>query len=152
MVKMICVPCAQEFPSEEEYIKHKKSGHQTKGAPVVGPGVPQEAAPTPEFLEQVARIEAKEAERSRVKRTTGAGSVRNSPPNALQELTGTEVTSDQSQPIPISLKYVFVGQCPDHLVDIETYCLSAGGKYFAVAVCPVDKKQLVEREVVKLEV
>src|SRR5690349_21021461 len=64
----LCIKCNLEFPNDTIYLAHKQSGHTShldKAArldepptPIPPPGVPKEALPSPEFMEQIQRIEA----------------------------------------------------------------------------------------------
>lgn len=126
--EVICIQCSMTFPDEDTFQVHKKSGHTTKGMPLSAPGI---EPPTPEFLEQVARIEGK---------------------NKNPTIEPTPVTSlpPGTPTIPIKLTYKFVGNCPTHNIPVDTFELDAGGKHYVTAVCIKDKEQLETREVVKL--
>ena len=125
MPKMICMPCNQEFSSEASYLKHKESGHTTKGQALEGPG--DVSAPTPEFLEAVARIESQKDEQ---------------PP--------TPERPQLPDPKPIALTYVYTGDCPSCRRQPSTLELQVKDTFFVIAYCDNCKKQLMEKEVVKL--
>lgn len=136
MAKAICAKCGQEFPSESAYQKHKDSGHVLIGTPL-DPTIPiiaEQSKPSQEFIETVKRIENKANEEKKIE-------------NAEK----SEAVTDSNAPKkPLELKYVYTGHCSDHSVEVDTVVVEADDKYFAIAICPVDKKQLITKKVAKL--
>ena len=126
----ICIKCNLDFPSEASYELHVKSGHTKQGIGVLitSPNVAPEALPTPEFMEALNRIEAKQEE------------AKVTPP-----VIPVEVVSD-----PIKLTYLFKGNCPTDKTVVETIELEADDKYYVIARCPTCKVQLETKKVVKL--
>ena len=125
----LCISCNKAFSSEEEFQIHKKGGHKTGGTPLSSPDIP---APTPEFLETIQRIEEK-----RIKDTTPIENVSPTAPQGAIEA--------------IKLVYKYSGNCPEHNVPVDIVEINIKKIHFAVAVCPVDKKQLQTREVAVLD-
>lgn len=138
MPKMICVKCGLEFPSDAIYLAHKKGDHLTnldKGISIEEPPIPEsppgispEALPSPEFIEQINRIENKEE-------------IQTPPSQHPTELPEAE---------PIKLIYLFKGQCPEHRTPIDTLELDVSDKHFVIAVCSTNKEQLETKEVASL--
>ena len=117
----LCIPCNQEFPSEASFQEHKKSGHKTKGVSLVAP----QGTPTPEFLEQVQRIEGKK-----------------------EPVDNTNLK--MPDPKPISLTYVFVGECPSCHGPVTTLEVDVEKEHVCICYCNNEKKQLESRKVEKL--
>lgn len=92
------------------------------------PGIPDSAAPSPEFLEAVKRIEGQTEE----------------PTKASQH--PPELPEAQ----PLKLTYKYVGECPEHRTPVDTLELDVAKSHFCIAYCASGKHQIESREVVKL--
>ncbi len=131
---MICIPCNMEFPSDAIYIRHKNSGHvafREKGIvldsppePLLPPGFPE---PTSEFVEMVNRIE-----------------------NKTEEPKPSQHPSELPPASPITLEYIWRGECPSDRASVTTLELDVANKHFCIAICSICRKQLATMEVAKL--
>lgn len=140
MAKMMCIPCNVEFPSDALYMKHKQSGHklmekatplESLPIPTAPPGVPPEALPSPEFIEQVKRIEEE-------KKPTEEATKPSQHPSELPKA------------IPLTIEYIWKGEHEKCRRQPSTLKLEVGGKFFSVAYCETCKEQLESKEVAKL--
>lgn len=135
---MMCITCSLDFPTDADFLVHKKSGHtdMTKGTPLDGPSavvVGPDIKPTEEFAAQVARIEAKA----------------NEPPPAPPKPNFPErpILPD---PKPITLTYNYIGECPTCRNPVSTLELDVAKVHCVVAFCARCNKQLASREEKKL--
>lgn len=141
MATMMCIACSVEFPSDAVYLKHKKSGHALMdqatpigevATPTPPPGVPATAMPSPEFIEQVKRIE-QEKEKP-----------------AESHSTASQHPSELPAAQPLILTYKYVGECPEHRNPVDTLELDVAKEHFCVAYCPSGKHQVETKGVTKL--
>lgn len=58
--------------------------------------------------------------------------------------------TEEVKTTPITLEYIFKGECPACKRGVSTLELEVASKYYAVAYCVFCKKQHEQREVVKL--
>lgn len=128
MAKAICVQCSQEFPSDDVFQEHKKSGHVTQGRPLVPPGQDVD----PELLQQIQRIEEKKKDPE---------------PEVPQKV-------ELPPPTPITLSYRYTGQCPTCRREVVTFPMDVKIKdvecHVVIAYCENCKTQLQSREEKKL--
>lgn len=137
----LCIPCNVQFPSDAIYMAHKQSGHVSmeKAVPLdpptpsnspLPPGIPESAAPSPEFLEAVKRIEGQTTPEE--------------PTKASQHPT------ELPKAAPLVLEYIWKGEHEKCRRQPGTLKLEVGGSFFSVAYCESCKEQLESREVNKL--
>jgi hypothetical protein len=137
----LCINCSIQFPNDAAYMVHKKSGHvdMTGATPLdsptpsnspLPPGIPESAAPSPEFMETIKRLEgAKEPEPSS---------------------TPSQHPTELPKAAPLVLEYVWKGEHEKCRRQPSTLKLEVGGKFFSVAYCDSCKEQLESKEVTKL--
>lgn len=68
----------------------------------------------------------------------------------LQPTMTPTLVEKQQMPKPVTLKYVYQGQCPDCSQPITTLEIDIEKKHFCIAMCTRCNKQVATREVVKL--
>jgi hypothetical protein len=139
MSKVIDVQCNVEFPTDALYLKHKKSEHTLylkKATPIEAPpestfppGLPVDAMPSQEFIEQVQRIEN---------------------PEITDDSTPSQHPSELPPAIPLTLGYIWTGEHEACRRQPSTLKLEVDGKFFSVAYCESCKVQLESREVASL--
>ena len=136
---MAC-PSPTEWPSDKVYREHLLKVHgatssdqamlnekaKAQNIPKdLPPGIPQDALPTPEFLEQVKRIEEKPKTLS------------------IPIPTLTPIIEEK----PIVLEYQYKGFCPTCQFPIKTIMLHIGKRLFTVAWCSNCSKEIKHQEV-----
>lgn len=139
---VMCIPCNFKFISEEAFQVHKQSKHTifVNGTPIEDPtppqepvipdGIPPEALPSPEFIQQVQEMEkAKQADQD---------SKPSQHPNELPPAKELKLT------------YLWVGECPTCRIPPTSIELDVRDIHFVVAICDRCKAQLDSKEVAKL--
>ena len=123
--KALCISCGMEFPSEEAFQAHKDGGHKTKGD-IVSPVTA--SLPNQDFIDAVNRIEKKDT------------------PSKEDQQKDLKMP----EPKPISLTYLYVGECPTCRGPVTTLEIDIEKIHMCICYCNNCKKQLESRKVEKL--
>ena len=137
MAKFIDNQCNVEFPSDADYLLHKKANHSKetlKGNRLetsIPSGVPPEALPSPEFIATINRLESQKQEEE---------------PSSRPSQHPTELPAAA----PIKLTYVWTGECSEHRRPVSSLELDVAEKHFSIAFCPAGNHQIEAKEVAQL--
>src|SRR5258708_5203153 len=159
-MRAICVSHNLEFPNEEAYKQHKKAMHVKP--PQLPNGVTEEMLPTPEFMEQVERIE-----NYKKPDTSSEGveivTVMVDTPKGPQPLSvpKTDFVSPmalsqlipEKDPEPIVLEYRFKGDCKAHKTPVVTLTIEAENTRTEaiIAYCDTGRHQVDYKKVIPID-
>ena len=122
------------------------------------PNIPEEALPTPDFMEMVNRIEKTTPQVTEspttndndvimVETPTGPVPLKKASAVINQDPNSPDVPSPQKQPEEIKLEYKFQGDCPKHINPVSTLTAEVDGKCIVFAYCEQCKKNIYSQTV-----